>query len=160
MSDLKVIKVFIQDNKQVGYKVMRADGSIIDVPREQMIQAISLGHSYSNATVSNSGIVRVDSSVPREDISVSKKSTKSNMISHSFNLGSDIVIKLKVAKDSPDEIPCKARHRVIQGYVEEFLDGHDVENLGLSHSCHFLEDFEGFYYKNRKKPKRSCHYVF
>lgn len=75
-ADLKVTKVFIQDNKQVGYKVMRADGSIIDVPREQMIQAISLGHSYSNATVSNSGVVRVDSSVPREDISVNKKSTK------------------------------------------------------------------------------------
>lgn len=76
MADLKVIKVFIQDNKQVGYKVMRADGSIIDVPREQMIQAISLGHSYSNATVSNSGVVRVDSNVPREDISVNKKPAK------------------------------------------------------------------------------------
>lgn len=74
--DLKVLCVYTQDNKQVGYKVMRADGSIIDVPREQMIQAINLGHSYSNATVSNSGVVRVDSSVPREDINVNKKSTK------------------------------------------------------------------------------------
>lgn len=75
-ADLKVLKVFTQNNKQIGYKVMRADGSIIDVSREQMIQAISLGHSYSNATVSNSGVVRVDSSVPREDINVNKKSTK------------------------------------------------------------------------------------
>lgn len=75
-ADLKIVKVFTQNNKQIGYKVMRADGSIIDVSREQMIQAISLGHSYSNATVSNSGVVRVDSSVPREDINVNKKSTK------------------------------------------------------------------------------------
>lgn len=75
-ADLKIVKVFTQGNKQIGYKVMRADGSIIDVSREQMIQAISLGHSYSNATVSDSGVVRVDSSVPREDINVNKKSTK------------------------------------------------------------------------------------
>lgn len=75
-ADLKVLKVFTQDNKQIGYKVMRADGSIIDVSREQMIQAISLGHSYSNATVSNSGVVRIDSSVPREDINANKEPTK------------------------------------------------------------------------------------
>lgn len=75
-ADLKVLCVYTQDNKQIGYKVMRADGSIIDVSREQMIQAISLGHKYANATVSSSGVVRVDSSVPREDISVNKKSTK------------------------------------------------------------------------------------
>ena len=41
-----------------------------------MVQAISLGHSYANATVSDSGVVRVDSSVPREDINANKKSTK------------------------------------------------------------------------------------
>ena len=75
-ADLKVIKVYTQNNKQIGYKVMRADESIIDVSREQMIQAISLGHSYSNATVSNSGLVRVSSDVPREDINVNKKPTK------------------------------------------------------------------------------------
>lgn len=75
-ADLKVLKVFTQNNKQIGYKVMRADGSIIDVSREQMIQAISLGHSYSNATVSDAGVVRVDSSVPREDINANKESTK------------------------------------------------------------------------------------
>lgn len=153
MADLKVIKVFTQDNKQVSYKVMRADGSIIDVAREQMIQAISLGHSYSNATVSNSGVVRVSSDVPREGINVNKKPAKSNMISHSFDLGSDITFKLQVAKNSPDEIPCKAKHRVIQGYVEDFLDVCDIENLGLGNSYHFLEDFDKYYYKNRKKPK-------
>lgn len=75
-ADLRVLKVFTQNNKQIGYKVMRADESIIDVSREQMIQAISLGHSYSNATVSNSGLVRVSSDVPREGINVNKKSTK------------------------------------------------------------------------------------
>lgn len=152
-ADLKVVKVFTQDNKQIGYKVMRADGSIIDVSREQMIQAISLGHKYANATVSNSGVVRVDSSVPREDINANKKSTNHNMISHSFDFGFDAPFKLQVAKDSPDEIPCKARHRVIQGYVEDFLDMSDIENLGYSNSRHFLEDFAKFYYKNRKKPK-------
>lgn len=75
-ADLKIVKVFTQGNKQIGYKVMRADESIIDVSREQMIQAISLGHSYSNATVSNSGVVRVSSDVPREDINANKKPTK------------------------------------------------------------------------------------
>lgn len=152
-ADLKVTKVYVQEGKQIGYEVMRVDGSIIKVGRDQMVQAISLGHKYANATISLSGIVRVSSDMPREDINVNKKSAKSNMISHSFDLGSDITFKLQVAKDSPDEIPCKARHRVIQGYVEEFLDEHDVENLGLSHSCHFLEDFDEYYYKNRKKPK-------
>lgn len=152
-ADLKVVKVFTQNNKQIGYKVMRADGSIIDVAREQMVQAISLGHSYSNATVSNSGVVRVDSSVPREGIDAGKKAAQSNMISHSFDFGSDITFKLQVAKDSPDKIPCKAKHKVIQGYVEEFLDEHDVENLGLGNSYHFLKDFDEYYYKNRKKPK-------
>lgn len=152
-ADLKIVKVFTQNNKQIGYKVMRAGGSIIDVSREQMIQAISLGHSYSNATVSNSGVVRVDSSVPREDIDAGKKVAQSNMISHSINLYDNDSIKLQVAKNSPDEIPCKTKHRVIQGYVEEFLDGHDIENLGLGNSYYFLEDFDKYYYKNRKKPK-------
>ncbi len=152
-ADLKIVKVLTQGNKQIGYKVMRADGSIIDVSREQVIQAISLGHSYSNATVSNSGVVRVDSSVPRENIDAGKKAAQSNMISHSFDFGSDITFKLQVAKDSPDKIPCKAKHRVIQGYVEDFLDVCDIENLGLGNSYHFLEDFDKYYYKNRKKPK-------
>ena len=72
-ADLKVLKVFTQGNKQIGYEVMRVDGSIIKVSRDQMIQAISLGHSYANATVSDSGVVRVSSDVPREDISVTAK---------------------------------------------------------------------------------------
>jgi hypothetical protein len=152
-ADLKVVKVFTQEGKQLGYEVMRADGSIIKVGRDQMVQAVSLGHSYSNATVSASGVVRVSSDVPREDINVNKKPTKSNMISHSFNLGSDITIKLQVAKDSRDKIPCKAKHRVIQRYIEDFLDRQDIENLGFSHSCRFLENFDKYYYKNRKKPK-------
>lgn len=72
-ADLKVMKVFTQGNKQIGYEVMRVDGSIIKVGRDQMVQAISLGHKYANATVSNSGVVRVSSDVPREDISVTAK---------------------------------------------------------------------------------------
>lgn len=152
-ADLKVLKVFTQDNKQIDYKVMCVDGSIIKVSRDQMVQAISLGHKYVNATVSSSGLVRVSSDVPREDISINKKSINHNMISHSFDFGFDNPFKLQVAKDSPDEIPCKARHRVIQGYAEDFLDEQDIENLGYSNSRHFLEDFAKSYYKNRKKPK-------
>lgn len=72
-ADLKVVKVFTQGNKQIGYEVMRVDGSIIKVDRDQMVQAISLGHKYANATVSSSGVVRVSSDVPREDISVTAK---------------------------------------------------------------------------------------
>lgn len=72
-ADLKVTKVYVQEGKQIGYEVMRVDGSIIKVGRDQMVQAISLGHSYANATVSNSGVVRVSSDVPREDISVTAK---------------------------------------------------------------------------------------
>lgn len=76
-ADLEVVKVFTQDGKQIGYEVMRADGSIIKVGRDQMVQAVSLGHKYANATISNSGVVRVSSDVPREDISVTaKKPTK------------------------------------------------------------------------------------
>ena len=67
-ADLKVTKVYVQDNKQIGYEVMRVDGSIIKVGRDQMVQAISLGHSYANATVSDSGVVRVSSDVPRKAI--------------------------------------------------------------------------------------------
>lgn len=91
-ADLKIVKVFTQGNKQIGYKVMRADESIIDVSREQMIQAIRLGHSYSNATVSNSGVVRVSSDVPREDINANKKPTKV------LDYGGDITEFLKEGK--------------------------------------------------------------
>lgn len=72
-ADLKVIKVFIQEGKQIGYEVMRVDGSIIKVGRDQMVQAVSLGHKYANATISKSGVVRVSSDVPREDISATAK---------------------------------------------------------------------------------------
>lgn len=72
-ADLKVVKVFTQDGKQIGYEVMRADSSIIKVGRDQMVQAVSLGHKYANATISNSGVVRVSSDVPREDISATAK---------------------------------------------------------------------------------------
>lgn len=75
-ADLKVTKVYVQEGKQIGYEVMRVDGSIIKVSRDQMVQAISLGHKYSNATVSNSGVVRVSSDVPREDINANKEPTK------------------------------------------------------------------------------------
>lgn len=72
-ADLKVVKVFTQEGKQIGYEVMRVDGSIIKVGRDQMVQAISLGHKYANATISSSGVVRVSSDVPREDISATAK---------------------------------------------------------------------------------------
>ena len=75
-ADLKVVKVYVQNKKQIGYEVMHVDGSIIKVGRDQMVQAISLGHKYANATISSSGVVRVSSDVPREDISATaKKST-------------------------------------------------------------------------------------
>lgn len=72
-ADLKIMKVYTQDKKQVGYEVMRVDGSIIKVGRDQMMQAVSLGHKYANATISSSGVVRVSSDVPREDISATAK---------------------------------------------------------------------------------------
>ena len=148
-ADLKVTKVFIQDNKQVGYKVMIADGSTIDIPREQMIQAIRLGYSYSNATVSNSGVVRVNSSVPREGINAAKF----NMISHSFNLDLDGgSFNLQVAKNSPVEISYKVRHRVIQGYPENFLRRRDLENLYYVNNTNYLRTFSDYYYRNRNEP--------
>lgn len=152
-ADLKVTRVFTQGNKPIGYEVMRADGELVYAYRDRMVQAINLGHKYANATITSSGVVRVSSDVPREDISTNKKSTNPNMISRIINLDSDSPFKLQVAKDSPDEIPCKARHRVIQGYVEDFLDAQDIENLCYDNPRHFLEDFARSYYKNRKKPK-------
>lgn len=74
--DLKVLCVHTQDNKQIGYKVEKSDGNVIRADRDQMLQAISYGHKFINATVSNSGVVRVDSSVPRENININKKPAK------------------------------------------------------------------------------------
>lgn len=152
-ADLKVTRVFTQGNKPIGYEVKRADGELVYAYRDQIVQAISLGHKYANATITSSGVVRVSSDVPRVDVYSNTKSTNPNMISRIINLDSDSPFKLQVAKDSPDEIPCKARHRVIQGYVEDFLDAQDIENLGYGNPRHFLEDFARSYYKNRKKPK-------
>lgn len=164
-ADLEVVKVFAQDGKQIGYEVMRADGSIIKVGRDQMVQAVSLGHKYANATISNSGVVRVSSDVPREDISGSSKDKKqasthkdSNMISHSFNLDLDGgSFNLQVAKDSPEEIPCRVEYKVKQGYVEELLaDRHEsvVEGLCyISSRRSFLEMFSYAFYECKERPQ-------
>lgn len=55
--DLKVLCVYTQGGKQIGYKVENSYGNVIKADRNQMLQAISYGHKFSNATVTNSGVV-------------------------------------------------------------------------------------------------------
>lgn len=172
--DLKVLCVYTQDNKQVGYKVENSYGNVTRVDRDQMLQAISYGHKFINATVSNSGIVRVSSDVPRKVICADSQdkspliyhnmhwhtildlmeSKDSKKISHTFNnLGfGGGVLNLQVPVDCPDEIQCKIRHRVIQGYPEDFLSKRDLENLGYAGSNNYLCTLSDYYYKNREEP--------
>lgn len=75
-TNLKVIKVYTQGNEKVGFRVMREDGSYMDISKKQMIQVAYLGYIFSNAevvnTISNPGVVKVSSDVPIEDIDAVK----------------------------------------------------------------------------------------
>lgn len=170
--DLKVLRVYTQGGKQIGYKVENSYGNVIKADRNQMLQAISYGHKFSNATVTNSGVVRVSSDVPREDISNIQgenqlayfdlnwndilslvKSKDIKKISHSFKINpTGGSFNLQVPVDCPDEIPCKVRHRVIQGYPEDFISEEEVYNLSCEAEFNFLSTFADLYYKDKKRP--------
>lgn len=62
--DLKVVRVYTQDGKQVAFDVQNAAG-IQRVDKATVVGAIKNGHSYVNATVTSSGVVRVDANVLR-----------------------------------------------------------------------------------------------
>ena len=169
--DLKVLCVYTQDNKQVGYKVENSYGNVTRADRDQMLQAISYGHKFINATVSNSGVVRVSSDVPRKVIYSDSRdenpliyhnlhwhsildlmeSEDSKKISHSFKLNpAGGSFNLQVPVDCPDEIKCKIKHRVIQGYPEDFLSERDLENLQYANA--YPRTLGDYYYKNRNEP--------
>jgi hypothetical protein len=76
MADLKILKVFEQDGKQVGYQVQKADGSIIQVDKKTLITSKNGGHSFVNATISDTGVVRVNKDVPREELKAKDKPVK------------------------------------------------------------------------------------
>lgn len=62
--DLKIVRVYTQDGKQVAFDVQNATGTQ-RVDKATVVGAIKNGHSYVNATVTSSGVVRVDANVPR-----------------------------------------------------------------------------------------------
>lgn len=62
--DLKVVKVYTQDGKQVAFDVQNATGTH-RANKDMVVDAIKNGHSFVNATVTSSGVVRVDANVPR-----------------------------------------------------------------------------------------------
>lgn len=62
--DLKIVRVYTQDGKQVAFDVQNAAGTQ-RVDKATVVGAIKNGHSYVNATVTSSGVVRVDANVPR-----------------------------------------------------------------------------------------------
>ncbi len=77
--DLKVVKVYTQDGKQEYFDVMKADGVILPkISKSQMLDAIRNGHKFVNASVSNGGVVRVDSDIPREQLQEVKSVTQAS----------------------------------------------------------------------------------
>ena len=68
-NNLTILAVFEQGGKQVGYEVKRSDGSRIKVDKSGIINAARNGYNFTNATVSQSGIIRVNGSVPRKPVS-------------------------------------------------------------------------------------------
>lgn len=83
--DLKVVRVYTQDGKQVAFDVQNAAGTQ-QVDKATVVGAIKNGHSYVNATVTSSGVVRVDSNVPRQPI---KQSSNINTSLAPYNFKSD-----------------------------------------------------------------------
>ena len=172
--DLKVLCVYTQGGKQIGYKVENSYGNVIRADYRQMLQALSDGHRFSNATVDKKRDIRVSSDVPRKAIYTDSQdknpliyrnmhwhnildlmeSKDSKKISHTFNnLGfGGGSFNLQVPVDCPDEIPCKIRHRVIQGYLEDFLSERDLENLCYANSTNYIRTVGEYYYKNREEP--------
>lgn len=62
--DLKIVRVYTQDGKQVAFDVQNAAGTQ-RANKDMVVGAIKNGHSFVNATVTSSGVVRVDANVPR-----------------------------------------------------------------------------------------------
>lgn len=83
--DLKVVRVYTQDGKQVAFDVQNATGTQ-QVDKATVVGTIKNGHSYVNATVTSSGVVRVDSNVPRQPI---KQSSNINTSLAPYNFKSD-----------------------------------------------------------------------
>ena len=74
--DLKIVRVYTQDGKQVAFDVQNAAGTQ-RVDKATVVGAIKNGHSYVNATVTSSGVVRVDANVPRQPIKQSSSNINS-----------------------------------------------------------------------------------
>lgn len=69
--NLRILKVYTQNGKQVAFAV--TNGRVIhQVDKETIEESIKNGDSYVNASVSSSGIFRVDSNVQREPFKKTK----------------------------------------------------------------------------------------
>ena len=69
--NLRILKVYTQNGKQVAFAV--TNGRVIhQVDKETIEESIKNGNSYVNASVSSSGIFRVDSNVQREPFKKTK----------------------------------------------------------------------------------------
>lgn len=67
-SDFTVMKVFVHKNKQVAFEIRNAVGGGLILDIGSMVTAVQSGHSFTNATVSANGSVRVDKNVVRETV--------------------------------------------------------------------------------------------
>lgn len=67
MTEVFIKKVFINNNKQIGYEVEDKNRKIMTVNRSNLGKLLSSGYKLTNATISKSGVVRVASSIPREE---------------------------------------------------------------------------------------------
>lgn len=67
--NLRVLKVYVLGGREVYFDVLQEDNSVLKkVPESQMLNAVRNGSKFLNATVFDSGIIKANSFVPREDI--------------------------------------------------------------------------------------------